>query len=139
MPKGVPAAGFRRTKKYKARTLQELESDIQSKAPFVWDELEKYVKPFRCPHCGNEIQVVDKEVAMYMLDRALGKPKQKAKLDITQTIELSADQAMSIIMRNPLLARAYELSQNLALPASQKDSFTKCDIVEGGIIEANHD
>ncbi len=97
MPRGVPLKGFRRTGKYKARSLQELEQDIASKAVVFVAELEKYIKPFPCPHCGNTIKVVDKEVAMYMVDRALGKPKQKHEVDVAETIQLTADQIDRIL------------------------------------------
>ena len=99
MPKGIPQAGFRRTRKYKAKTLQELDQEIAINAPSYAEELEKYIKPFICPHCGNEIQVVDKEVAMYMLDRALGKPRQRLEMDITETIQFNADQIDTILNR----------------------------------------
>jgi len=86
MPKGVPDAGFRKTKRFKTKSLEELEQDIASKAPGFAEELEKYIKPFQCPHCGREIQVIDKEVAMYMLDRALGKPRQKLEVDVLPSL-----------------------------------------------------
>ena len=108
MPKGIPTKGYRATKKYKAKSLQELEQDIASKAPWYAEELEKYIKPFACPHCGNEIQVIDKEVAMYMIDRALGKPVQKHELDITETIQLTADQIDTLIERYQIANRAIE-------------------------------
>ena len=83
MPKGIPRAGFRRTKRYKTKTLQELEKDIANKAPYIVEELEKLTRPFPCPSCGNEILRIDKDVAMYLVDRALGKPKQRQQVDIT--------------------------------------------------------
>jgi len=121
MPKGKPVAGFRKTKKYKSRTLQELEQDIAGKAPGFVEELEKYVKPFPCPHCGNEIQVVDKEVAMYMVDRALGRTRQKVELGITETIQLTADQCDEIIEKHlpgiaALLAARYHIDIRALLP-----------------------
>ena len=116
MPKGIPRAGFRRTKVYKTKSLQELERDIANKAPYIVEELERLTKPFACPHCGNEIRIIDKDVGMYLVDRALGKPKQRQELDISQTIELTADQVMAIVQRNPILARAYEIAQRDLLP-----------------------
>jgi len=95
MPKGVPDAGFRKTKRFKTKSLEELEQEIASKAPGFAEELEKYIKPFQCPHCGGEIQVIDKEVAMYMLDRALGKPRQKLEVDVLPS--LTADKIDMII------------------------------------------
>jgi hypothetical protein len=49
MPKGIPRAGFRRTKRYKTKSLQELEKDIADKAPYIVEELEKLTRPFPCP------------------------------------------------------------------------------------------
>jgi len=100
MPKGIPRAGFRRTKVYKTKSLQELERDIANKAPYIVEELEKLTKPFPCPHCGNEIRIIDKDVGMYLVDRALGKPKQKQEIDVTQTIQLSADQIDDLLTRH---------------------------------------
>jgi len=99
MPKGIPAAGFRRTRKYKVKSLQELELDTANKAPYIVEELEKLTKPFPCPHCGNEIRMIDKDVGMYLVDRALGKPKQKQEIDVTGTIarQLTADEIDEII------------------------------------------
>jgi len=109
MPKGVPKAGFRKTGKHKSQTLQELEQAIAEKAPGFVEELEKYVKPFPCPHCGNEIQVIDKEVAMYMVDRALGKPKLKHEVDITEQMQFNADDIEKIIDRHPVLSKIRDL------------------------------
>jgi hypothetical protein len=100
MPKGIPRAGFRRTKRYKTKSLQELEKDIADKAPYIVEELEKLTKPFPCPHCGNEIRIIDKDVGMYLVDRALGKPNQKQEVDITENIQLNADQVAGVISRN---------------------------------------
>ena len=100
MPKGIPRAGFRRTKLYKTKSLQELERDIANKAPYIVEELEKLTKPFPCPHCGNEIRIIDKDVGMYLVDRALGKPKQKQEIDVTQTIQLSADQIDELLTKH---------------------------------------
>ena len=101
MPKGIPRAGFRRTKGYKTKSLQELERDIANKAPYIVEELEKLTKPFPCPHCGNEIRIVDKDVGMYLVDRALGKPKQKHEVDIAENIQLNADQ-IDMVLKNHL-------------------------------------
>lgn len=101
MPKGIPRAGFRRTGKHKSQTLQELEQELAHKAPDIVAELEKLTKPIECPNCGNSIKVIDKDVGMYLLDRVMGKPKQKHEVDITETIQLSADQ-IDQVLRNHL-------------------------------------
>ena len=117
MPKGIPPAGFRSTKKYKVKSLQELEQDIANKAPYIVEELEKLTKPFPCPHCGNEIRMIDKDVGMYLVDRALGKPKQKQEIDVTGTIarQLTGDEIDEIIAEvaesNPRFALAWKIAQ----------------------------
>jgi len=139
MPRGKPTAGFRKTKKYKTETLQELEQDIASKAPAFFEELERYVKPFSCPHCGNEIQVIDKEVAMYLLDRALGKPKQKHEVDITETIQLNADQIDDVVRNH--LPQIVGLYPNEIIGILMESPETKAIIrnllTQGGVIEGD--
>ena len=139
MPKGKPTAGFRKTKKFKTEALQELEQDIARKAPAFFEELEKYVKPFFCPHCGNEIQVIDKEVAMYLLDRALGKPKQKHEVDITETIQLNADQIDDVVRNH--LPQIVGLYPNEIIGILMESPETKAIIrnllTQGGVIEGD--
>jgi len=106
MPKGIPAAGFRRTKKYKTKSLQELEQDLALKAPDIVAELEKLTKPFECPSCGVTIRIIDKDVGMYLVDRAMGKPKQKHEVDVTENIQLTADQVDMLVERYRIASRA---------------------------------
>jgi transcription elongation factor Elf1 len=101
MPKGIPKAGFRRTGRRKSKTLQEFEQELALKVPDIVAELEKLTKPFPCPHCGNEIKMIDKDVGMYLVDRVLGKPKQKHEVDITENIQLTADQ-IDMVLKNHL-------------------------------------
>jgi hypothetical protein len=135
MPKGKPKAGFRKTEKFKSRTLRELEQDIASKAPGFIEELEKYIKPFPCPHCGNEIQVIDKEVAMYMVDRALGKPKQRTELGITETIQLNADQIDELIEKHLDPFMALIAGRYLALFVERYQTDIRALITQGEVIE----
>ena len=101
MPKGIPKAGFRRTGRRNSKTLQELEQELALKAPDIVAELEKLTKPIECPNCGNSIKVIDKDVGMYLLDRVMGKPKQKHEVDITENIQLNADQ-IDMVLKNHL-------------------------------------
>jgi hypothetical protein len=101
MPKGIPRAGFRRTGRYKSKTLQELEQELALKVPDIVAELEKLTRAFECPHCGNQIRIIDKDVGMYLVDRVMGKPKQKQEVDITENIQLNADQ-LHEVLRNHL-------------------------------------
>ena len=109
MPKGIPKAGFRRTGKYKSKTLQELEQELTLKAPDIVAELEKLTKPIECPNCGHTIKVIDKDVGMYLLDRVMGKPKQKHEVDITENIQLNADQIDTLVVRHlPQIVELYK-------------------------------
>lgn len=109
MPKGIPKAGFRRTGRRKSKTLQELEQELALKAPGIVAELEKLTKPIECPSCGHTIKVIDKDVGMYLVDRVMGKPKQRQELDITQSIQLNADQIDSVIKRHlPQVVEMYK-------------------------------
>ena len=124
MPRGVPVAGFRRTKNYTAQSIQEIEADLQAKAPRIIDELERLTKPIPCPHCGNKISVIDKDVGMYLLNRAMGMPKQRQELDITQSFQLSADQIDVLIERHlPALAVLVAERYHLALPEPIEGEF----------------
>jgi len=106
MPTGKPKAGFRRTKKYKGKTVQDIERELAFRVPDIIAELEKLAKPMTCPSCGHSMQVIDKDVGMYLVDRVMGKPRQEHKVDITETIQLSADQIDLLIKRYDIAGRA---------------------------------
>jgi len=114
MPRGVPKAGYRRSKRHKALSLEEVERNIVDKVPYYVEELEKLTKPYFCPHCGNENRIIDKDVAMYLIDRAMGKPKQKQEIDITEKVQFNADQLDRIIEGHPILSRVYALAKLIA-------------------------
>lgn len=129
MPKGTPKAGFRRTKKRKKLTTQEIREEILYRTPDVLTELEKLVKPFPCPHCGNEIKLIDKDIGMWMVDHGIGKSTQKHELDITETIQLSADQIDTILLNHlPQVVELYRVEIAGLLNEG------KCDIIEGEVI-----
>ena len=92
MPKGKPAKGYRQTRRYKIKTLQELEEYLANNAPEYIEKLEQYTKSFPCPSCGAQIELLDKDVGMYLVNRAMGTPKTRTEVDITHNIALSADQ-----------------------------------------------
>ena len=54
--------------------------------------------------------MVDKDVAMFLIDHGIGKPRQKLEMDITDRIVLTSVQIEKIIQR-------YQLAQRLMLPA----------------------
>ena len=106
MPTGIPKAGYRKTKWKEAKSREEIEREIAFRVPDIITELEKLSKPFPCPHCGNTIKIIDKDVGMYLIDRVLGKPKQRTEVDITETIQLTADQIDMLIERYQIASRA---------------------------------
>ena len=99
MPTGIPKAGYRKTKWREAKSREEIERELAFRTPEIIAELEKLTKPFPCPHCGNIIKIIDKDVGMYLVDRVLGKPKQRTEVDITETIQFNADQIDTILNR----------------------------------------
>ena len=113
MPTGKPKAGFRRSKRYweqatKAQTAQQIEADLQGKAPRIIAELEKLTKPISCPNCGHVIEVIDKDVGFYLVDHAIGKSRSRLEMDITQTIQLNADQIDQVIRKHlPQIVEIY--------------------------------
>jgi len=118
MPKGKPSRGFRRTVRYKTRTLQDIEQEIQSKTPELVEKLENLTKPIVCPECGHVIEMIDKDVAMFLIDHGIGKPRQKLEVDITERIVLSSVQIEKIIQR-------YQLAQRLMLPKVSTSTVDK--------------
>ncbi len=122
MPTGTPKAGYRKTKWREAKSREEIEREIAFRVPDILIELEKLTKPFACPHCGNTIKVIDKDVGMYLIDRVLGKPKQKLEMDVTETIQLTGDQCDALVER-------FKLAQGALLP--EGDSLTLVDTLEG--------
>ena len=118
MPKGKPSRGFRRTVRYKTRTLQDIEQEIQSKTPELVEKLENLTKPIVCPECGHVIEMIDKDVAMFLIDHGIGKPRQKLEMDITERIVLTSVQIEKIMQR-------YQLAQRLMLPEVSTSTVDK--------------
>ena len=130
MPKGIPKKGFRRSQKLSQVSQEEIERNLVKRSPDFLDKLEELTKDVTCPHCGNQVRGPDRDALIYLCNRAMGMPKQRQ--EVSQTIELSADQAMQVIMRNPLLARAYEIAQREQLSAHNKDST---QLIEGEYVQ----
>ena len=139
MPRGKPTAGFRKTKKYKSRTIQEIELDLQDKAPELIAELEKLTKPFECPYCGNEIKLVDKDVAFFLIDHAIGRSKQKHEVSVTASIQLNADQIDDVVRNH--LPQIVGLYPNEIIGILMESPETKVTIrnllAQGGVIEGD--
>ena len=118
MPRGKPKRGFRRTVRYKTRTLQDIEQEIQSKTPELVEKLENLTKPIICPECGHITEMIDKDVAMFLIDHGIGKPRQKLEVDITDRIVLTSVQIDKIMQR-------YQLAQRLMLPKVSTSTVDK--------------
>jgi len=107
---GGPGSGPR---KLPSTTLKEAISKLEGDIPGIIEELKKlaYGKPVKC-ECGREVGLkqIDREAAIYLIDRVLGKPAQRTELDITERIVLTSVQIEKIIQR-------YQLAQRLMLPA----------------------
>ena len=117
MPRGVPTAGFRRTEKYKGRSIQDIEKELAFKVPDIVSELEKLTKPIACPNCNHVIKIIDKDVGMYLIDRVLGKPTQRHEVDVTETIQLDADQIESVLLKHlPQIVEMYGPQIRALLP-----------------------
>lgn len=82
-------------------------------------------KEVYCPHCLKNTgkytaDTVALQSAIELLNRRLGKVPQSVQLDITETIQLDADQVMRLIERYKIATRAM---------------LTEGDIIEGEVIE----
>ena len=101
MPKGIPKRGFRRSRKIDPVSLERIERELLAKIPDFTAKLEELTRDTICVHCGNVVKGPDREALIYLCNRALGMPRQRQELDITQTIQLDADQIEAVI-RNHL-------------------------------------
>ena len=109
MPTGQPKLGYRKTKQYASKTTAEIEKELSFRVPDILRKLEELTKPITCPGCGTSIPIIDKEVGMYLVDRVLGKSKQKVEMDVTQTVQLSADQIDNVLRNHlPQVVQMYE-------------------------------
>jgi hypothetical protein len=64
-----------------------------------------------CPHCGENTgcsipDTVSLQSAIELLNRRLGKVPQQVQVDVTQTIQLSADQVDLLLLRYQIAQRA---------------------------------
>ena len=121
MPIGIPKAGYRRTKHLKARSIKIALEHLEGDVPGIIEELKKlaYGKPVIC-ECGREVGLkqIDREAAIYLIDRVLGKPTQRTEVDITERIVLTSVQIEKIMQR-------YQLAQRLMLPKECGQSVDK--------------
>ena len=114
---GGPGSGPR---KLPSTILKKAISNLEGDIPGIIEELKKlaYGKPVKC-ECGREVvKQIDREAAIYLIDRVLGKPAQRTEVDITERIVLSSVQIEKIMQR-------YQLAQRLMLPAPEEHDVNK--------------
>jgi len=126
MPKGIPKKGFRKSKRFRTTTLADIEESIQAEVPSLLAKLQQLTRNVVCPQCGHAINVIDKEVAMFLIDHGIGKPRQKLEMDVTERIELTAVQIEKIIER-------YKLAQRAMLPEPDEGDGHGGDMSQGVI------
>jgi len=76
--------------------LEQLQGDI----PGILEKLKDlaFGKPIVCQHCGGETgqKGIDREAAIYLVDRIMGKPKQVQEVDLLARTELTSSQALKM-------------------------------------------
>jgi len=101
-PKGGRRLGAGRPKKQKTE-LRESLLQLQDDLPTIIERLKRlaYGEPVICPKCGASVGInkIDRDAAIYLIDRVLGKPKQVSEVDVTERIELTADQCAALLLR----------------------------------------
>lgn len=122
--KGGKRVGAGRKKKPTTQlkdAINHLEGDI----PSIIDKLKQlaYGEPVKCPKCGVAVGIskIDRDAAIYLIDRILGKPKQVSEVDITHKIELSADQCHALYLRAKA-AEVMPVEYKQLSSGSQKDT-----------------
>ena len=138
MPKGIPKKGFRRSQKLSSVSLEEIERNLVKRSPDFLEKLEALTKPLPCPSCGAQVRGPDREAIIYLCNRALGMPKQRTEVDITQTYQFNADQLDALLERHlPAIAELIAERYHVEIPllASQNERSTKSDIIEGEYVQ----
>ena len=62
--------------------------------------------------------MIDKDVAMFLIDHGIGKPRQKLEVDVTERIVLTSVQIDKIMQR-------YEIASRLMLPEVSTSTVDK--------------
>lgn len=86
----------------------------------IFKQLKEWAKgkPVYCPYCNKDTGIytadtVALQSAIELLNRKLGKPVQQVNVDITETIQLTADQIDLVISNHPVLKFLYQQYQLL--------------------------
>lgn len=101
----------------------------------LFRQLDKWAegKPVICPYCDKDTgartaDTVALQSAIELLNRKLGKPAQKHEIDITQTIQFTADQIDAIVINHlPQIVEMYLPQIKALLPGGE--------IIEGEVKE----
>jgi hypothetical protein len=68
---------------------------LSEKVPELLDALEAYAlgAPMVCEHCGKPIKAkkVDPDAIIYLIDRAIGRPKQESKVELSASISMAPE------------------------------------------------
>ena len=98
--------------------------------PKIVKNLEKWSqgKEVICPHCLKNTGIcvpdtISLQAALELLNRRLGKVPQSVQLDITETIQLNADQVA-------LLVERYQIAHRAMLPVGE--------VIEGEVLNNGH-
>ena len=124
------ASGRRKTP---STQLKEALSGLDKTIPELFAKLNQWTdgSSVICPHCKRDtgVKVPDNvalQAAIELINRRLGKPKQVQEIDITERIELTADEAARILLKAQEARQSIEGEYRM-LPegsGSQKDTFT---------------
>ena len=110
-------------------SLKDAISNLQGDIPTIIEKLKvlAYGEPVICPKCGESVGInkIDRDAAIYLIDRVLGKPKQVSEVDVTQRIELTADQCATLLLRAKAAEMAIPGEYRLLENGSSKDSSSK--------------
>lgn len=88
-------------KKSNIRTLKDALTKLEGDLPSIVEKLKSlaFGRKVECPFCHKELPILkpDREAAIYLIDRIMGRPKQIAETNITQTIQLKADDCFMLM------------------------------------------
>lgn len=121
------------------KVLQEGLDKLQGDIPALLEALKKqaYGVGIVCQFCGRETgeNRIDRDSAIYLIDRILGKPKQISEVDLMARTELTSGQALKMYRQIQGYAEQYALEQpgplldqvKLLSLASSKDASEATD------------
>jgi len=93
-------------KKTPSTQLSEALSNLDGDIPSLFDKLKQWAEGTSviCPYCKKDTGIhtadnVALQAAIEIINRRLGKPKQVSEVDVTERIELTADQCAALLLR----------------------------------------